>query len=243
MKIEDVKVGAKVVAHDKTEGVDIKYFREQILGVPLYVIEIDSAFVLLNNEKDSKEGYSFNASDFEPYEEPLKVGNDVVSLCNSCKHSRWNCVPNKTAWDEKYNITNCSQYVLSDEKQQQQNIKHLHETLRRLSEDRNHFQNLWCESTDKVLKLQEEIKNLQYENNRLNVAKVRLKEANEAWQNEIKQLNVEKARYRALWFETDDMLKKCPVVYTKIKEDKNGHQVIACYTSAEELRKSEDKDK
>lgn len=193
MKIEDVKVGMKVIAHNKTEGMKPSKINTILIGVPLFVNGTDGGEYLLDVVKNkSGSGYVFNASDFEPYEEPLKDGDKVTNLCNSCKHSRWNCVPNETAWDEKYNITSCSQYVLSEEEQQQQKIK----------------------------ELQEEIKQLQ---------------------NEIKQLTVEKARYKALWYETNDTLKKCPIIYTKIKEDKNGHQVIACYTSAVELRESEGK--
>ncbi len=74
MKDEDVKIGMKVVPHDKTAGVmwtgsiSPSWERAKAKGQPyLFVKEfLDNAWVL-SDDKDG--GGFFNASDFEPYED------------------------------------------------------------------------------------------------------------------------------------------------------------------------------
>ena len=86
MKDKDVKIGMKVVPHDKTShifmGLRMSYNWESAQEVKqpfLYVADFDGGYWILNINKDTPNGDYFNACDFEPYEEkPRQVTSDFV---------------------------------------------------------------------------------------------------------------------------------------------------------------------
>ena len=82
MKHEDVKIGMKVVPHDKTVGISLAIHDMSTDKKDFMYVTRENETLgawVLNNDGDSAWGDFFNASDFEPYEEkPRQVTSDFV---------------------------------------------------------------------------------------------------------------------------------------------------------------------
>lgn len=85
MKLEDVKIGMKVVPHSKSINSSLEislHWRNAKKQGYLYVTRIDEDIIILNANKEGSTGDYFCASDFEPYIEPydFRVGDIVTSI-------------------------------------------------------------------------------------------------------------------------------------------------------------------
>ena len=76
MKLEDIKIGMKVVPHDKSAGNTGLYncsqwnIANQTSQRFLYVVQVTGVLIELNYKKSAPSGSTYRAKDIEPYQEP-----------------------------------------------------------------------------------------------------------------------------------------------------------------------------